>query len=105
MSEEERKQTELKIFNKLQDKSLTNDVILASVPDGKTLLPDEHIFFSSQTGIPKHLKKEYRNMSDMDVKSIFEMASVQNKKQEYKKDVRSQYTDMIKIDKKKKEIA
>jgi len=33
MSEEERKQTEHKVFDRLQDKSLTDDVILASVPD------------------------------------------------------------------------
>ena len=89
MTEQERKDTELRVFDKLQGKSLTNDVILASVPDSKTLLEDEHIFFSSQTGIPKHEKKEYKNMSDMEIKSIFNLASVQNKKQEYKKDVRS----------------
>lgn len=44
-------------------------------------------------------------MSDLDINGIFAMASVQNKKQEYKKDARSQYGDMIKIEKKKKEIA
>jgi len=33
MTEQERKDQELKIFEKLQNKSLTNDVILASVPD------------------------------------------------------------------------
>ena len=47
MTEQERKDTELRVFDKLQGKSLTNDVILASVPDSKTLLEDEHIFFSS----------------------------------------------------------
>jgi hypothetical protein len=41
----------------------------------------------------------------MGVNSIIGLASVENKKQEYKKDVRSQYGDMIKIEKKKKEIA
>lgn len=47
MSEEERKQTEHKVFDRLQDKSLTDDVILASVPDQATIVPEEHVFFSS----------------------------------------------------------
>ena len=41
----------------------------------------------------------------MNVKKIFDLASVENKKQEYKKDVRSQYSDMVKIEKKKKQLA
>lgn len=41
----------------------------------------------------------------MPVNKIFEYATVENKKQEYKKDVRSKYGDMVKIEKKKKEIA
>jgi hypothetical protein len=69
------------------------------------LIPEENVFFSSQTGIPKHEKKDYRNLSDMPVNKIFEYATVENKKQEYKKDVRSKYGDMVKIEKKKKEIA
>ena len=76
MTEEERRERELKIFDKLQTSSLTNDVILVSVPESKTLMPEENIYFSSQTGIPKHDKKEYKNMSDMDIKSIFQSASV-----------------------------
>ena len=47
LSEDERKAAELKIFEKLQNQSLTNDVILASVPDSKTLIPEENVFFSS----------------------------------------------------------
>ncbi len=80
LTEAERKQTEHLVFDKLQDKSLTNDVILASVPDSKLMVENEHIFFSSQTGIPKHQKKDYRNLSDMPVNKIFEFSSVENKK-------------------------
>jgi len=55
-------------------------VILASVPDSKLMVENEHIFFSSQTGVPKHQKKDYRNLSDMPVNKIFEFSSVENKK-------------------------
>ena len=47
LTEEERKQTEYSVFNKLQDKSLTDDVILASVPDSKLMAVEENVFFSS----------------------------------------------------------
>ena len=64
----------------------------------------ESAVFSSQTGVPKHSKKDYARIPDMGAGNIFDHAFVENKQKEYAKSGRSQFEDLVKIEQKRKQM-
>jgi len=58
--------------------------------------------FSSETGVPKHSKQDYKKLDTITVGKIFDSASVERKQMQYQEDSMSQYKDMVKIESKKK---
>ena len=72
-------------------------------PEEKEFSKSE-LFFSSSTGIPKHNKKEYAGIMDMEVFDIFTSAIAENKKVEARgaDEKENPFANMIKIENKKK---
>lgn len=53
---------------------------------------------------PKHSKKDYEQITKLGVGKILEIATVAPKKKQFVEDKQSQYSDMIKIQEKKKKM-
>lgn len=105
-SQNQREKNEENIYRKLQNQLDTQDPILNQfepLMEAQQPIDFENALFSSQTGVPKHGKKDYSRIPDIGANKIVDFASFENKQKEYKQSTRSQFEDLVKIEQKRKE--
>lgn len=63
---------------------------------------DAHKLLVDESLKPKHSRKDYDNLAKLRAGDVIMAATVESKKVKYHDDAKSQYSDMLKIEQKKK---